>query len=110
MLLGPEYAEWAASADNQLRDQVAIVAGAGLHLISPTPGATFLVDPDVPSSSLVPLVATGAENLVWESATLKFRDQAGKRFAEAQEGEHRLTVRDAESGRELTTWIRVKAL
>jgi penicillin-binding protein 1C len=110
LLLGSEYAEWAGSADNQLRDQVAIVSGGNLHLVSPAPGATFLVDPDVPSSSLVPLVATGAERLVWESATLKFRDQAGKRFAVAEEGEHRLTVRDPGSGRELTTWIRVKAL
>ncbi len=110
VLLGPEYAEWAASADNQLRDRVAIVAGAGLHLVSPTPGATFLVDPDVPSTSLVPLVATGAENIVWESATLKFREQGGKRFAVAEEGEHRLAVRDSESGRVVTTWIRVKAL
>jgi penicillin-binding protein 1C len=110
IFLGPEYAAWASSADNQLRDQVVIVGGAGLHLVSPTPGATFLVDPDVPSSSLVPLVATGAEDLVWESATLKFREQAGKQFAIAEEGEHRLTARDPQSGRSLSTWIRVKEL
>jgi penicillin-binding protein 1C len=110
VLLGPEFAAWAASADNQLREQVAISGDGGLHLVSPTPGATFLLDPDVPSSALVPLVATGAAQVIWESATLKFRDQSGQRFAVAKEGEHRLTARDPQSGRALTTWIRVKAL
>lgn len=110
VLLSAEYAAWAASADNQLRDRVAIAGGAGLHLVSPAPGATFLLDPDVPSSFLVPLIATGAEGVIWESETLKFRDQAGQRFAIAAEGEHKLTARDPQSGKTVTTWIRVKGL
>jgi penicillin-binding protein 1C len=110
ILLRPEYAAWADSADNQLRNRVAVAGSGALHLVSPTPGATFLVDPDVPSSALVPLVATGANELVWECATLTFRDQAGKRFAVGEEGEHHLTVKDPQSGRSVTTWIRVKAL
>jgi penicillin-binding protein 1C len=110
VLLPAEYAAWAASADNQLRDRVAIAGGGGLHLVSPTPGATFVLDPDVPSSELVPLIATGADGVVWESETLQFRNQAGLRFAVAIEGEHRLTARDPQSGKTVTTWIRVKAL
>jgi len=110
VILSPEYAAWAKSVDNQIGDKLAIAGGAGLHLVSPTPGATFVVDPDVPSSSFVPLVANGGGRLVWESETLKLREQAGQMVAVATEGEHRLTVRDPNSGRTLATWIRVKGL
>jgi hypothetical protein len=110
VILPPEYAEWAKSVDNQLGGTIAIAGDGRLHLVSPTPGATFVVDPDVPSSSLVPLVANGGERLVWESTTLKVREQAGQTVAVATEGEHRLTVRDPDSGRTVGTWIRVKGL
>ena len=108
--LGAEYTEWAGTADNQLRDRVALADEGRLHLISPQPGSTFLVDPDVPSSGLVPLVASGAVRLVWESPTLAMREQAGRTFAVAVEGRHELTARDAESGQTVTTWVVVKAL
>jgi hypothetical protein len=68
------------------------------------------VDPDVPSSSLVPLVASGGSRLIWESRTLSFREQAGRTFAVAVEGRHELTARDSESGQVVTTWVVVKAL
>jgi penicillin-binding protein 1C len=110
VVLSPEYAEWAKSVDNPLGNKVAIAGSAGLHLVSPIPGATFVVDPDVPSSLLVPLVANGGERLEWKSETLKLREQAGQMVAVATEGEHRLTVRDRDSGRTLATWIRVKGL
>jgi penicillin-binding protein 1C len=108
--LGAEFAEWAASADNQIGTRVAVAGSGGLHLVSPTPGSTFVIDPDVPSSSLVPLVVSGAGDLVWKSPTLSVREVGGKFFAEAVEGEHRLTVLDVASGKTLETWIRVKAL
>ena len=38
------------------------------------------------------------------------REVGGKFFAEAVEGEHRLTVLDVATGKTLETWIRVKAL
>ena len=110
MLLAPEYAAWAASPDNHLRDRVAVRDGGGLHLVSPIAGSTFLLDPDVPTSGLVPLVAQGGSGLVWESPTLTFRDRAGAPYAVAVEGQHNLTVRDPATGKKLTTWIRVKAL
>jgi penicillin-binding protein 1C len=108
--LSAEYALWAASPDNQLRDRVVIQGADRLHLVSPIPGAIFVVDPDVPSSSLVPLVATGGEALVWESTTLELCERAGKRFAIAREGEHRLTVRDSNSGQRVETWLRIRSL
>ncbi len=109
MILGPEFAQWAASGDNHLAGRVTVSRGA-LHLVSPQPGSTFLIDPDVPTSALVPLVAGGAEGVVWESSTLKMRDQSGKPFAVAVEGDHQLTARDPGTGRSITTWIRVKGL
>ncbi len=108
--LGAEFAEWAASADNQIGTRVAVAGSGGLHLVSPTPGSTFVIDPDVPSSSLVPLVVSGTGDLVWKSPTLMVREVGGKFFAEAVEGEHRLTVLDVATGKTLETWIRVKAL
>jgi penicillin-binding protein 1C len=108
--LGAEYAEWLASTDNQLSDRVVLADSGRLHLISPQPGSTFLMDPDVPSSSLVPLVASGAGRLVWESSTLALREQAGRTFAVAVEGRHELTARDAESGQMVRTWVVVKGL
>ena len=108
--LGEEYAEWAVTSDNQLRDRVVLADAGKLHLVSPQPGSTFLVDPDVPSSSLVPLVASGGSRLIWESRTLSFREQAGRKFAVAVEGRHDITARDPDSGQVVTTWVVVKAL
>jgi len=108
--LGEEYTEWTATADNQLRDRVVLADAGRLHLVSPQPGSTFLVDPDVPSSSLVPLVASGGSRLIWESRTLSFRELAGRTFAVAVEGRHDITARDPESGQVVTTWVVVKAL
>ncbi len=108
--LSAEYSEWAASADNQVSDRVVLKDEGRLHLVSPQPGATFLLDPDVPSSGLLPLVAIGARRLVWESPTLSLREQAGRTFAVAAEGRHELTARDPASGATVTTWVLVKAL
>jgi penicillin-binding protein 1C len=108
--LGPEYAGWASSVDNQIRDRVAVEGDGQLHLVSPQPGSTFLIDPDVPSSGFVPLVASGSGRLVWESPTLVLREQQGRTFAVAVEGRHELIARDLESGRTVTTWLVVKAL
>lgn len=108
--LSGEYGQWAESGDNQLRGRVSVANNAGLHLVSPTPGSTFLIDPDVPTTSLVPLVATGAEGIVWESPTLQVVMQNGKPFARVTEGEHHLTVRETASGKKVETWIKVRAL
>ena len=105
-----EYSEWAVSVDNQLRDRVVLEDAGRLHLVSPQPGSTFLLDPDVPSSGLVPLVASGSARLIWESPTLALRERAGRTFAVGIEGRHELTARDPESGQQVTTWVVVKAL
>lgn len=108
--LGAEFAQWAASGDNQLRGRVVVEGNTGLHLVSPAPGSTFLIDPDVPTTAFVPLVATGAEQPTWTSPSLQVTTRDGKPFAQAVEGEHQLTVRDAQTGKTLSTWIKVRAL
>ena len=108
--LGSEYAEWAASLDNQLRDRVIVERSGDIHLVSPQPGSTFLLDPDVPSSAFLPLVANGAERIVWESATLRVEEKGGRSFARAVEGRHELVARDSASGRSVRTWVLVKSL
>jgi penicillin-binding protein 1C len=110
--LGPEYQAWLASAENSLPTRATSDAGqTALRVIAPVPGTTFIVDPDVPTSEHVPLVASGAERLVWESATLRCGQEAdGRPCAFAAEGEHRITVRDPATGARAETWIRVKSL
>ena len=109
VLLGPEYGRWAADIENHLRERVSIRNDGNIHVISPSPGSTFIVDPDIPSTSLVPVIATG-EGIAWESTTLQFREQAGKTYAVAIEGEHQITARDSASGKTATTWIRIRGL
>ena len=81
-----------------------------LRLVSPLPGAVYFVDPDVPSTRRVPMLASGGTGLVWESESLDFHRSDDRTFAVAKEGEHRLLVRDPATGRRAETWIRVKSL
>ena len=109
--LGPEYRTWIESGANSLAARASCaVEDGGLRLVSPLPGTTFLVDPDLPSSCRVPVQASGAASAVWESQSLTFRQSQGRTYAIATEGEHRLIVRDPATGRQAETWIRVKSL
>ncbi len=111
VILGPEYQQWLAGAQNTLGGQVAVMARvAALRVVAPAPGTTFVVDPDVPSSAHIPLVARGEGALVWRSDTLACTTKDGQTYASATEGRHRLTVRDAGSGQTAETWILVKQL
>ncbi len=109
VLLPAEYARWAAGPENHLRDRIHVRSDGSIQILSPAPGSTFIVDPDVPSTALIPLVAT-APGAVWESATLQFREQAGKTYALAADGEHQITARDPASGKTASTRIRVRSL
>ena len=110
-VLGPEFAEWSRSAENGMTARTAIEPGeAPLRLVSPLPGTTFLVDPDLPSSGRVPLRASGPGEIRWESNSLEVRESDGHIFAIAKEGEHKLVARDPATGRTAETWIRVKVL
>ncbi len=102
------YAEWLASAENALGSQA--VAAAQLRIVSPAPGTTFVIDPDLPSSRRVRLVASGSPTARWQSETLGVSAAGGEVEATLAEGEHRLSVLDPATGTRAETWIRVKSL
>jgi penicillin-binding protein 1C len=109
--LSGEFSEWFRSAENSLNDRAVLATGAGELLIaSPLAGSVFVVDPDVPSSRRIPLVADGSTNVQWESESLTCRSEAGVNFAEAAEGEHRLVAIDRATGRRAETRIKIRFL
>jgi penicillin-binding protein 1C len=109
--LGPEYTDWFRSAENSIRDRAVLAsANDALQITSPLPGSVYLVDPDVPSTKKIPLIAHGANEVEWQSESLSFRSESGRDFALAADGEHRILVTDRVSGRRAETWIRVRSL
>jgi penicillin-binding protein 1C len=109
--LGAEFTEWFRSAENSLRDQTVLATDSGELLIaSPLAGSVYVVDPDVPSSRRIPLVAEGSTKVRWESESLSCRSEAGVDFAEASEGEHRLVAIDPATGRRAETRIKIRFL
>jgi penicillin-binding protein 1C len=109
--LGPEYADWFRSAENGIRDRAILASTNGeLRITSPLPGSVYIVDPDVPSTRRIPLVAHGGTQVRWESESLMCRSEPGADFALAAEGEHRIVVTDLASGRHAETWIRIRSL
>ncbi|MBA2431797.1 MAG: hypothetical protein H0V56_06735, partial [Chthoniobacterales bacterium] len=107
--LGSEYAEWLASAENSLHGQ-AILARGGLRIASPLEGTTFLLDPDVPSSSRIPLLGSGGAKLVWRSDSLALAADGEARYAVGADGEHRITLFDPESGQSAEVRISIRSL
>ena len=121
--LPSEYATWAASGDNWLAERAVVrneangeAASAADHqghfaVVSPIPGTTYVLDPDLPPSSrLLDLRAQGCAEPHWESPTLECRTINGRATAVLQEGRHALRVQDRTSGEWRETWVMVKAL
>jgi penicillin-binding protein 1C len=113
--LAAEYREWAASADNWLAGQVVVdeapaSASAPLRLLSPLPGTTYFLDPDLPDSSRwLPLRAQAPPGSVWESDSLECRPYGAGVCARLVAGRHRLRLRSPATGKQAETWIVVKA-
>jgi len=109
--LGPEYRAWIQSGENGVAARALCdTKDTTLRVEAPLPGTTFLVDPDLPSSRLVPVRASGTAQAVWESESVHFRERDGRTYAEVSEGVHRMSVRDPATGARVETWIRVKTL
>jgi penicillin-binding protein 1C len=109
--LGPEYTDWFRSAENSVRDRAVLVAaGDALQITSPLPGSVYVVDPDVPSTRKIPLLANGGTEMEWRSESLRCASEASGDFALAADGEHRILVTDRVSGRQAETWIRIRSL
>ncbi|HEX4641787.1 MAG TPA: penicillin-binding protein 1C, partial [Chthoniobacterales bacterium] len=59
--LGPEFADWFRSAENSVRDRAVLSTDRDELLIaSPLAGSVYVVDPDIPSSRRIPLLADGS--------------------------------------------------
>ena len=124
--LPPEYTGWLSGGDNWLAGRAVSggeepvgtadgtrpgVAVRNFAVVSPMPGTTYVLDPDLPPSSRwLDLRVRGCADPVWESPTLECRTVRGQPTALLQEGRHALRVRDAASGEWRETWIVVKAL
>lgn len=109
--LGAEYASWISGGDNQISERVVLDGQTGLRLVYPLEGTAFMIDPDVPSTGWIPLLARGSGGrVVWESPTLSVQERAGRSFALALEGRHQITARDEATGESVSTWVTVKAL
>jgi hypothetical protein len=110
--LAAEYRQWAASADNWLAGQVVVEEAptpAPLRLLSPLPGTTYFLDPDLPDSSRwLPLKAQAPPGSVWESDSLECRRYGTGVCARLVAGRHRLRVRSPATGEQAETWILVK--
>jgi penicillin-binding protein 1C len=105
-----EYADWFASAENTFR-AVAVVdkAPAALRITFPLPGTTLFLDGDLPGQGRrITLSAQGSHELAWSSPTLAIQREGTRDIALLLPGRHELTVRDAASGRTVSTWVTVK--
>ncbi len=109
--LSAEFGEWFRSAENSLRDR-AVLADDGEQLLiaSPLAGSVYVVDPDIPSSRRIPLLAEGGAKVRWQSDSLVCRSENGADFAEAAEGDHRLVAVDPATGRKAETRITIRSL
>lgn len=109
-----EYRDWLASGDNWLGGRATIAASKraeGVRLITPLPGTTFYLDPDLPASGRrLPLRAVGCGQVEWRSCSLECRIEHGDAFATMREGRHELTARDPVTGATAQTWIVINAL
>jgi penicillin-binding protein 1C len=112
--LPAEYHEWSLSPDNWLAGQIVVTEPgerARLRLVAPLPGSTYFVDPDLPDASRwLRLRAEGSAHAVWESATLKLREEQGVSYALLEPGRHDLSVHDLATGQRAGTWINVRQL
>lgn len=109
--MSAEYADWFRSSENDLRDRVVLASAPDKLLItSPLPGSIYVVDPDVPSSGRIPLVANGGAAIEWQSDSLICRSGPTGNFAVAAEGEHRLVAVDPATGKKAETRIRIRSL
>ncbi len=111
------YQRWLLGPDNWLG--TAAVAGdlagedarTALHIISPVPGTTVLLDPDLPDhGSRLPLRARGRGTVDWHSDSLEVTSENGSSIARLRTGRHRLAATDEATGETLETWVVVRSL
>jgi penicillin-binding protein 1C len=111
-----EYGEWLAGGQNWLGDRAVLdhradTAGTRLSIVSPQPGTTYYLDPDLPNQgAILRLRAHGPTEVRWRSETLPIETRNDGAFAIMTVGRHEIIARDEASGHEARTWIVVERL
>jgi penicillin-binding protein 1C len=115
-LLDASYAEWFEGPHNRRRNELALRTGhAGarmaLRVISPEEGATFLLDPEIPSGSDQLRPVTNLPGTArWYSETLKIDPAYPEPIIHLVPGTHTLTVTDPRDGSRREITFHVKSL
>jgi penicillin-binding protein 1C len=112
VVLSPEYAQWLASPQNSLGDLVACAdASPQLRILTPPPGATYFLDPDLPAAAqCIPLRAESGGAIEWTSVSLPLENTNAHERARLREGRHVISARDLATGATAETWIEVRGL
>jgi penicillin-binding protein 1C len=113
--LDAEYAEWFASPQNRRRHQLSLATASesplALRVLTPADGATFLLDPDIPSgSSRLRPVTNLPGTAVWASPTLRIDPGTPEPIVHLTPGTHTLTATDPRNGQVITRTIHVRGL
>jgi penicillin-binding protein 1C len=114
-LLDPSYAEWFAGKYNQRLQELALDSGKPalepLRVITPADGATFLLDPEIPSGSDKMRPVTNLPGVAeWASDTLRIQSAAPEPVIHLEVGTHTLTATDPRTGAARRITIHVKSL
>jgi len=102
-LLDASYAQWFASEHNHRRGELALrVKDSGLlplQVVSPVDGATFLLDPDIPSgSSRLRPITNLPGTARWHSETLDIEPGQPEPTIHLKVGTHTFTATDPRNG------------
>ena len=114
-LLDPTFAEWFSSRHNVRRNEFMLSATQPaletLRIISPADGATFLLDPEIPSGSekLRPVTNLPGTAL-WYSNTLRIEPATPEPIIYLTPGTHIVTATDPRTRVSQTFTLRVKSL
>lgn len=114
-LLPQEYASWLGGADDWLGSTVALgdsVSGDQFRVVSPLPGTTIYLDPDLPNSgSRFPLETNlGVADVDWSSPTAVVNTSSSQPYAILTEGRHRFEAEEKRTGNVVRTWVVVRGL
>lgn len=114
-LLGAEYREWLDSAPNADHSRLALAAGdvadMPLRILAPRDGATYYLDPELPSRGERLRLATNLPGLAeWSSPTLAILPTTPEPTAILVPGTHVLTATDPRSRQSRSLTIHVQSL
>jgi penicillin-binding protein 1C len=113
VLLPADYATWLASPDNWLGNQAVASARAAasqaFRILSPLPGTSILLDPDLPDGGRRLPLRANSPNTEWTCPTLEITRTPRGSTALLTPGRHEFTARSP-GGEEKRTWVTVKAL